>query len=71
MTFPISQRGKEYLQTAWALLRAVQSKTDRAIANQLKALADDYQQRAEIASRVDAAGALARSAPKAAGEWRT
>jgi hypothetical protein len=35
--------------------------TDRAIAGQLKALADDYQWRAEKASRVDAAKALVRS----------
>jgi hypothetical protein len=36
--------------------------TDEAIAGQLKALADDYQRRAEKASYVDAAKALARSA---------
>jgi hypothetical protein len=45
--------------------------TDRAIAGQLKALADDYQRRAEKASHVDAAKALARSAANAEGEWRT
>ena len=39
--------------------------TDRAIAGQLKALADDYQRRAEKASHVDAAKALARSAADA------
>ena len=61
MTFPISQRGKEYLETARRLLRAVQTMTDQAIASQLKALADDYQRRAEKASHVDAAKALARS----------
>ena len=35
MTFPISQRGKECLETARTLLRAAQTMTDRAIANQL------------------------------------
>jgi hypothetical protein len=37
MTFKISQRGKEYLETALTLLRAAQTMTDRAIAGQLKA----------------------------------
>jgi hypothetical protein len=62
MTVQISQRGKEYLETARTLLRAAQTMTDRAIAGQLKALADDYERRAEKASRVDEAKALARSA---------
>jgi hypothetical protein len=70
MTFQqISQRGKEYLKTADTLLRAAQTMTDRAIAGQLKALADDYQRRAEKASHVDAAKAFARSAANAEGEW--
>jgi hypothetical protein len=47
MTFQISRRGKEYLETAQTLLRAAQTMTDRAVAGQLKALADDYQRRAE------------------------
>jgi hypothetical protein len=71
MTVQISQRGKEYLETARTLLRAAQTMTDRAIAGQLKALADDYQQRAEKASRVDTAKASARSAANAEGEWPT
>jgi len=72
MTFQqISQRGKEYLKTAQTLLRAAQTMTDRAIAGQLKALADDYQRRAEKASHVDAAKEVARSAADAEGEWRT
>jgi hypothetical protein len=62
MTFQISRRGKEYLKAAQALLRAAQAMTDRAIAGQLKALAEDCQRRAEKASHVDAAKALARSA---------
>jgi hypothetical protein len=60
MTFHISRRGKEYLETAQTLLRAAKTMTDGAIAG--KALADDYQRRAEKASHVDAAKALARSA---------
>ena len=68
MTFQqISQRGKEYLRTAETLLRAAQTMTDRAIAGQLKALADDYERRAEKASHVDTAKALARSAANAEG----
>ena len=67
----ISQRGREYLRTAETLLRAAQTMTDGAIAGQLKALADDYQQRAEKASYVDAAKTVARSAANAEDEWRT
>ena len=71
MTFRISPRGKEYLETARTLLRAAQTMTDSAIAGQLKALADDYQRRAEKASHVDAAKASAGSAASAEREWRT
>jgi hypothetical protein len=42
--------------------------TDRAVAGQLKALADDYQQRAEKASQVDAAKEFSRSAANAEGD---
>ena len=62
MTSQISQRGKEYLMVAQSLLRAVQTMTDRAIAAQLKALADDYERRAEKASHADADKATARPA---------
>ena len=55
MTFQISQRGKEYLKTAQTLLRTAKTMTDQAIAAQLKALADDYERRAEKASLDDAA----------------
>ena len=65
----ISQRGKQYLKTAQTLLRAAKTMTDLAIAGQLKALADDYQRRAEKASRDDAAKALARSVPRTEAEW--
>jgi hypothetical protein len=67
----ISQRGKEYLKTAETLLRAAKTMTDRAIAGQLKALADDYERKAEKASHVDTAKVLARSAANAEGEWWT
>jgi hypothetical protein len=69
MTLKVSQRGKEYLETARTLLRAAQTMTDQAIAGQLKALADDYERRAEKASHVDAAKALARAAANAQSEW--
>jgi len=62
MTLHISRRGNQYLKTAQTLLRTARTMTDQAIAGQLKALADDYQRRAEKASRDDAANALARSA---------
>ena len=71
MTFQVSQRGKQYLKTAETLLRAAQTMTDQAIAGRLKALVDDFQRRAEKASHVDAAKALARSARDAEHEWRT
>jgi hypothetical protein len=71
MTFPISQRGKEYLETARTLLRAAKTMTDQTVASQLKALADDYQSRAEKASYVDAAKALARSTADTEGKWHT
>ena len=69
MTLQISERGKQYLKTAQTLLRAAQTMTDQAIAGQLKALADDYERRAEKASQVDAAKAFARAAASAEYEW--
>jgi hypothetical protein len=69
MTFQVSKRGKEYLETARTLLRAAQTMTDQAIAGQLKALADDYERRAEKALQVDVAKTLARSAANAHSEW--
>ena len=68
MTVQISQRGEQYLKTPQALLRAAQTMTDRTIAGQHKELADNYQQRAEKASYVDVAKALARSAANAEAE---
>jgi hypothetical protein len=66
MTFQqISRRGKECLKTAETVLRVAQTMTDRAIAGQLKALADDCRRRAEKASTVDATIASARSAANA------
>jgi hypothetical protein len=69
MTFQISRRGKEYLETAQTLFRAAQTMTDRAVAHQLKNLADDYQRRAEKASHDDTAKALARSTARAEYDW--
>ncbi|MGY3149688.1 ABC-type transporter Mla subunit MlaD [Bradyrhizobium sp. USDA 3397] len=65
MTLQISRRGKEYLKTAQTLLHSANTVVDRAVADQLKALADVYERRAEQASRVDAAKALARAAADA------
>ena len=52
---------KEYLDTARTILRAAQTMTDQHVAGQLKALAEDYERRAEKAAHADAAKALARS----------
>jgi hypothetical protein len=68
MTLEISQRGKQYLKTAQTLLRAAKTMTNQAVASQLKALADDYERRAEKASCVDAAKALARATAEAESE---
>ena len=69
MTYQISQRGKQYLQTARTLLRAGQTMTDEVVVSQLKALAEDYERRAEKASLVDVAKALARSTAVAEPDW--
>jgi hypothetical protein len=70
MTSQMSQRGKQYLETARTLLRTARTMTDEAIARQLQLLAEDYERRAEKASLIDAAKALARSAANtSAGEW--
>ena len=55
---------KEYLETARTILRAAQTMTDHHVAGQLKALAEDYERRAEKAAHADAAKALARSAAR-------
>jgi hypothetical protein len=62
MTIQATQRGKDYLETARTLLRAAKTMTDAAIASQLRALADDYQQRAVSTSQVDVSEAPKRSA---------
>ena len=67
MTVQITQQGKECLETARALLRAAQTMTDRAIAGQLKALAEDYERRAEKASHDGSTEASTRPADAAAG----
>ena len=41
---------KEYLDTARTILRAAQTMTDQHVAGQLKALAEDYERRAEKAA---------------------
>jgi len=55
---------KKYLDTAQTILRAAQTMTDPRVAGQLKALAEDYERRAENAAHADAARALARSAAR-------
>lgn len=50
---------KEYFDTARALIRIAGKMTDRAIANRLKALAEDYERRAQQSVLVEAAEVLA------------
>lgn len=52
---------KAYLDTARTILQAAQTMTDQRVAGQLRALAADYERRAEKAAHADAAKALARS----------
>ena len=62
---------KEYLATARTLFREAQTMSDPIVSVQLKALAEDYERRAEKASRTDGAKALARSAARAETEEST
>jgi hypothetical protein len=55
---------KEYLETARTILRAAQTMTDQHVARKLRALAEDYERRAEKAAHADAAKALARLAAR-------
>jgi hypothetical protein len=48
---------EQYLKTASALVRVARSMADQTIADRLKALAEDYERRAEQALMPDAAGA--------------
>ena len=48
-------RSKAYLDTARTILRAAETMTDLHVAGQLKALAEDYERRAEKAAHADAA----------------
>ena len=52
---------KAYLDTAQTILRVAKTMTDQRVAGQLKALAEDYERRAEKAAQADAAKALAQS----------
>ena len=62
MTLQISQRGKEYLETAQTLLRAAKTRTDSAIVGQLKALAASMS-RFEVVSAGEKEACLSNSAP--------
>ena len=70
MTLQISKRGKEYLKTAQTLLCTAKTMTDQAIAAQLKALADDYERRAERATSKMQPGRCL-DPPSAEYEWHT
>jgi hypothetical protein len=47
--------GEQYLKTAYTLVRVARSMADQTIADRLKALAEDYERRAEQALMPDAA----------------
>lgn len=51
---------KEYFDTARSLIRIAGKMTDRAITNRLKALAEDYERRAQQSVLVETAEALAQ-----------
>jgi len=53
---------REYLQTAQTLVRIARNMADQAIADRLRALAQDYEQRAEQASIADSTVASTRPA---------
>jgi hypothetical protein len=57
-------RSKAYLETARSILRAAETMTDQHVAGQLKALAENYERRAEKVAQADAARALAQSAAR-------
>jgi hypothetical protein len=69
MTMQLSRRGQRYLETAQTLLRNAQAMTDAAVAQQLKALAENYQRLAWKATEDDAAKALVRAQRAAAWEY--
>jgi hypothetical protein len=50
---------KEYLETARTLFRVARNMADQAISDRLRALAEDYERRAEQASHTEAANASA------------
>jgi hypothetical protein len=62
---------KEYFETARTLLRIARNMTDQTIADRLRALAEDYERRAEKASRTDAGKAVAAVAARGEGEGST
>jgi hypothetical protein len=55
---------KEYLDTARTILRVAQTMTDQYVVDKLKALAEDYERRAEKAAHADAAKTMARSSAR-------
>jgi hypothetical protein len=56
---------KEYLATAQTLFRVARNMADQTVADRLKALAEDYERRAEKSSQIDAAG-VSRNAKRRA-----
>ena len=47
---------KEYLATAQTLFRVARNMADRTVADRLRALAEDYEQRAQQSSQNDVTG---------------
>jgi hypothetical protein len=62
---------KQFSETARTLFRVAQTMSDGSVAGQLRALAEDYERRAEKAAHGDAAKALARSSAARAEPERT
>jgi hypothetical protein len=51
---------KQYLETARTLFRVARNMADQAVADRLRALAQNYERRTEQASHTEAASASAR-----------
>jgi hypothetical protein len=62
---------KEYFETARTLLRIARNMTDKTIADRLRALAEDYERRAEKTSHTDAGKAVTAVAVRGEGEGST
>jgi hypothetical protein len=71
MMAELTMVSEEYLGTARTLLRVARNMTDQTIANRLKALAEEYERRAQKAELADSAKALSPVAVRGAAAGRS